>query len=205
MPRTVVICVNGILTWPGSARAWTDVATTELLANDIPAEKFEYLALPLTRRIMQQLRAERLSELIKLHHARGARVVAWGHSNGCDLIARALKLGAPLHSAHLMAPAVDSDMDLNGLNDALYHLTLGQLYIYTGGQDLPIRFAYWTGKLLHRLGLGYGSMGYTGPENIEPMLAERVDHIHFRDYGHGSWFTHGHMQQTLAIIQRRLP
>lgn len=205
MKRTVVINVNGILTWPGSATAWTDVATTELISQGIATEKFEYWAMPMTRRLMQHVRAQRLAEMIKHHYQRGAFVVAWGHSNGCDLILRALRMGCRLHSVHLMAPAVEEDMEANGLNHAIYTMMLGRAYIYTGGKDWPMKLAHWTGKLLKPLGLGYGTMGLTGPINTEPMLEAHVDHMHVPDYGHGTWFHPEHMHNTLRLVSNELP
>ena len=103
--NTVYIFVNGILNFPGDAEGWTDRAVTWINKNtDAKGEKFEYFSGVITRRFRQQYRAIKLSELIEQYD--GWTIILVGHSNGCDVILRALKLTkVKIGEVHLVARA----------------------------------------------------------------------------------------------------
>ena len=187
---TVVIVVNGILNLPGSASGWTDRAVTWFHTHtEARAEKFEYLALPLTRRLFQASRARRLAELIDSY--RGQRIILVGHSNGCDLITRALRLtDTSIHAVHLIAAACESDFESNGLNLRLIDNAIGSVHVYIGERDWALKLAYYSSLVLSVFGLGYGSLGLTGPENLknEQWKNTRVFVYRFPTYGHGTFF-----------------
>lgn len=203
MDGTVVIFVNGILTLPGSAHAWTDRAVTWFHLNSLAkAEKFEYLALPLTRRLMQRRRARNLAELIDSYTSMD--VVLVGHSNGCDLICRALKLTShPIQAVHLFSAACNASLDDNGLNAALESGRLGVVHVYRGLKDRALRFAYWTSWILKPLGLGYGSLGYQGPKEIarDEWKEDRLLVHDYATFGHGSFFSEEVFPLTMGAIK----
>lgn len=201
----VYIAVNGILTLPGSSRAWTDRATTWFHSESralIQAEKFEYFATPLTRRLRQHAHARDLADLIRSYA--GRRIHLIGHSNGCDLILRALALDStPLASIHLIAAACDEDFNRNGLNNALLFDQLGAVHVYTSPDDAALKWAARPSRaLLGWLGLGYGILGLVGPQRVLEYADQRhLVHRYDRPgFGHSTWFADPHFDATLNLV-----
>lgn len=212
-PSACVILVNGILTAPGSAHAWTDRGVTILNTRYpwIRAEKLEYLAGPLTRRIQQRERVENLCEMISAYTRAGYPVHLVGHSNGADIICRALgdisRFWKPsvvhnVHSVHLIAAATERDGDKNNLT---WYMDIQgnrpSVHLYRGGRDRALRFARLTGHLLRPFGLGYGTLGLEGPSNMPADWygTRLIDHYQ-DDYGHGTWFHPAVLERTLTTI-----
>lgn len=200
--KTVYIFVNGIMNRPGSASGWTDRACTWIGRNldGAHAEKFEYLALPLTRRLLQNRRAGHLAELIAQFD--GAKIVLVGHSNGCDLICLALRKLAFLDvaEAHLISPACSADFSINGLNLALYSLRLGRVKVYVGEKDRAMRLAHWSGKILGLVGLGYGTLGLNGPINVQAENVANVSTVYFSDFDHSTVFEAQNFDRLMRSI-----
>lgn len=205
MRKPVYILVNGILTFPGSAKAWTDRGVTALLADDrvdVVAEKFEYFGGALTRRFWQGRNADNLASLIRRYAGRKIHLV--GHSNGCDLIARALAITATeIASIHLIAGAVDEDFDRNGINEDLVCAQLGKVFVYASSDDAVLRWlAVPSRALFGWAGLGYGALGLTGPEGVTESVGARVIVSTRPGFGHSTWFTAEHFAETLNAILR---
>lgn len=189
MTRRIYICVNGICSNPGNAEGWTDRFCTWIHTNtEHRAEKFEYFAGPLTRRLFQGKRARALTKLISEY--RKDEIYLVGHSNGCELICRALKTisSIEVRQAHLIAPACDADFKKNGLNDSLYSYAVRKVFVYIGDKDGAMKLAGITGKVLKFFGLGYGTLGLTGPKNVSEDSEDRVESVHFKDYHHSTFF-----------------
>lgn len=197
----VYIVVNGILTNPGDARAWTDRAVTFLHSADsvdVQAEKFEYFASALTRRFKQQRHADDLAALIRNYNGREIHLV--GHSNGCDLILRALSIThTSIASIHLIAGACDEDFDRNGLNEDLACGQLQHVHVYTSPDDCVLKYAGRASRLLFGwLGLGYGLLGLVGPKFV--TRAERVWRYDRPGFGHSTWFAEENFANTFNLI-----
>lgn len=197
----LVIVVNGILTMPGDARAWTDRAVTWFHAEAsvvVQAEKFEYYASALTRRLWQQRHARELAALIDAY--RGRRIHLVGHSNGCDIIVRALALSTTrIATVHLIAAACDEDFDRNGLNVALDCEQVAEVHAYTSPDDGVLRYAAAPSRALFGwLGLGYGLLGLVGPRNVR--RPERAPQWDRPGYGHSTWFADENFAATLNTV-----
>lgn len=205
MPAPAVIVVNGILTAPGDARAWTDRAVTWLhcdAAVAVQAEKFEYYATALTRRLRQQRHARELAHLIELYKGREVHLV--GHSNGCDIILRALALTRDrIASVHLIAGACEEDFEKNGLNALLYTRQIGAVHAYTSPDDRVLAYAARPSRALFGwMGLGYGLLGLVGPTKITPPVRHLVSRWDRPGYGHSTWFSPENFDATLNLILR---
>ncbi len=197
----VFIVVNGILTNPGEAREWTDRAVTWLHSmadENVQAEKFEYFASALTRRFRQQRHAEDLAALIR--HYTGRQIHLVGHSNGCDLILRALATtSTEIASVHLVAGACDEDFDRNGLNEDITCGQVRHVHVYTSPDDGVLKWAARPSRLLFGwLGLGYGLLGLVGPKFV--TLSERVWRYDRPGFGHSTWFTDDNFAATFNRI-----
>ena len=214
-PRTVWVCINGILTLPGDSEGWTDRAVTWLQTRTTAkAEKWEYAAGPITRRLRQQARAWKIARMLGYYQHAGYACVLAGHSNGCDLIARVLALrgregcfGAPVRAAHLVAPAAD----WGDFARALARWDVGRVHIYGSRSDGALRVAAVSEKLLGWAGLGYGSLGLEGEARaladgraaLAAGRAPRVfDHSDDR-LGHSTWWERGvRFEETMRGLTR---
>lgn len=206
-PAHVFIFVNGILANPGAHDGWTDRAVTWVhLHTHHRAEKFEYHARALTRRLRQGFHAAALRALVRSYRDRIVHLV--GHSNGCDIILRAIAApGLPrIASLHLIAGACEADFRINGLNDALLDAKVGQVYAYVAGHDSAMKWARVSRLLFGWAGLGYGTLGLTGPLNVDSALQDEarshpaVVLVRENSYGHSSWFDGANFERTLRRV-----
>jgi pimeloyl-ACP methyl ester carboxylesterase len=180
----IFIFVNGILNCPGDHDGWTDRAATWVnVRTKDRAEKFEYFCGPLTRRLRLNSHAQDLAHLVAQYHDH--RVVLVGHSNGCELICRALRVsGVRIEDVHLISGACSPDFNRNGLAEVMESGRVQRVVVYVAGKDLPMRLAKWTGKLLGLFGLGYGTLGHRGPLNHPAGVRVVIE----PGYGHSTWF-----------------
>ena len=203
MPRrTLLIFANGIMNNPGSAHGWTDRAVTWVQTNtDFAAEKFEYFAGPLTRRLSLGRHARDLADLVRAYWDWHVHVVA--HSNGCEIAVRAVRelAGKPLAGLVFLSPACDGRMDANGLNGALDSAAVGRLEVLRGGSD---RAGWWAAasRILTLGLLGYGTMMRTGPVGVAPEVAHKVTDVCVPDWGHSTMMESAHFGAMMAGIVR---
>ncbi len=202
--RHVFVAINGILARPGEAEGWTDRAVTWLnTRTPYKAEKFEYAAGALTRRIRQQARARKIATMLAYYERAGFGITLIGHSNGADIIARVLALRAqrdwyfkyPIHSVHLFAAAAD----WRDYREALDRVHLHRLHLYGSEGDRALKLARISRFLFGWLGLGYGSLGLRTADveyddrmhRFDQGLAARVFDHSIDAYGHSTWFQRG--------------
>ena len=198
--------INGILTSPEDRHAWTDRAVTWTESHyGHLADRYEYFSGALTRRLFQSARVRDCS--IRLQQYSGVERVVVGHSNGADIACRLLQEESQpsleLHSLHLIAAAAEADFEKNGLNHALLTGRLGHVYLYCSRNDAALRLAQAT-QIFSFLGLGYGSLGRTGPRNVDPRIADRITITWRDDFGHSTWFTPAEFAKTMAAVVETL-
>lgn len=189
MNRTAFFFINGILTDPRRADAWTDEAVDWInrkLPDAVVGVSYEYNATPLLRRLHQSQRAQHIAAKVAAYRRANYRVVLVGHSNGCDLIARVIGgISVEVASVHLIAPAADEA----DFERALELDTVQRIHIYGSPNDGALRFAKfsrtWLG--LGLVNLGYGSLGLRG-EQFAAAHPDRVKDHSRADYGHSDWF-----------------
>jgi pimeloyl-ACP methyl ester carboxylesterase len=173
-----VIFVPGI-EYDLQRRGWCDQAVVWCNVRNIPCAAYEYHADWWNRWLAQPPRwtgliggrARGLAEILDGYDCS----ILVGHSNGCDVIARALSAATkPVHSAHLFAAATSPDLEHNGLAAALRTGRLGRLYLYCSESDGVLRGpARWSRWLTLGL-LGYGDLGAVGPDTPAEDIAHRV-------------------------------
>ena len=189
MNRTAFIVVNGVLNYPGSASNWTDRAVTwfnnRLVCN--VAEKFEYLALPVTRNLLAERRAAELAALIDRYPIESFSVVLAGHSFGCELIRRALQQSKrPANFVHLFAPAVPADPRRHRLKALLTAGQIGFLNLYISKRDRVL-----AGRFL----------GGVSPDGVrEQFKDEHHTTVREGNFGHCAWFDNAHIETSLRAI-----
>ncbi len=202
MMRTAFLCINGILTDPRRADAWTDQAVDWLnrkLPDGVVGVSYEYNATPLLRRWGQRERAEHIAAKAGAYRRAGYRVVLVGHSNGCDLIARVIGgISAEVDTVHLLSPAADEA----DFERAIEMETVRRIFIYGSLNDLALRYGARWSRTLTFGRLGYGSLGLRGREFALRHPAVVEDHSR-DDYGHSDWFLpRANFTRTMDLIAR---
>jgi pimeloyl-ACP methyl ester carboxylesterase len=206
--RRVFLFINGILTRPGDAEGWTDRAVTWThLHTEARGEKFEYAAGVLLRMLHQQARAEKFARMIAwyLNAKETWEVNLVGHSNGCDIILRALRVlsyGAEINAIHLIAPACEGDFERNGLNGLLSAGLVQRVEVYMGEQDSAMEWARLS-KFSPFPFLRFGDLGRTGP--IKTWMSReslaRVRTYSDPFYEHSTWFERGaRFEETMRMV-----
>lgn len=200
MSAPIYIFVNGIWNLPSSSKEWQDQAVTWIQTRTAArAEKFEYYAMALTRRMFQARHAEALADLLWDYDHDPIVLVA--HSNGADLALRALRERQPqIAELHLISAACEADFDKNGLNEAMRGGRVGSVHCYTAGQDRAMKLAQLSRTLGGWLGLGYGTLGLSGPQNVGLYQRNDVTNIWRDHYGHSDWFKKENFEGTLRLI-----
>lgn len=202
MSAHVFIFVNGILANPGAHDDWTDRAVSWMHRNTVhQAEKFEYRALVLTRRFTQGKNADALRKLINAYCSDGRLIHLIGHSNGCDIITRAIQDSfCRVASASLISGACDASFEKNGLNVALRSGRLAGVVVYVAGRDRAMKLANITRRLVSWMGLGYGTLGLSGPSDVAPGFEGKVETTVEPEFGHSTWFDGSKFDATMRRI-----
>lgn len=207
-PRSAYIIVPGIRTRPADNGAWNVRMADDIMtrcAETAPvASEFRYYAGPLLRRLRQHEHARQAASLVEKYWLAGYRLHLVGHSNGCDLIERTIRMVSwvTIDSLHLISAASSADFEANGYNAALVAGAIGHIYCYTSRSDTAVGiWAALSHRYLRGWGLGYGRLGYTGPKNVPAAYRpSRVDVIRRDHMEHGDWFTAGHYRTTLDAV-----
>ncbi len=189
MTKTAYIFVPGVLSYPGSARKWTDRAVTWIHQRQTCecAEKFEYLALPASRNFLAARRAKELAALIDRYPIESISLVLAGHSFGCELIRLALRRSSrSANFVHLFAPACPSDPRRHRLKGMLTSGKIGFLSLYIGSRDRVLTKSF---------------LGGLKPDAVRQQFAdEHHTTIHSRPFGHSGWVEPDHFESTMRAI-----
>lgn len=201
VPR-IYIVVNGILQVAGYDNDWTDRAVRWInTTTPWKAEKFEYTSGVITGRVLNWYRAIQLRKLCRRYN--GARLYLVGHSNGADIICRAVRQCCGfVPEIHLIAAAAPTDFGPkgNGLNDALERGRVGKVILYQSRQDGTLAAAKKAAVILRLFFLSYPWLGLDGPENVRKDLRQRLYIITKDIFGHSTWFEPAQFASTMNLI-----
>ncbi len=190
MNRTAYIFVPGILNLPSSASAWTDRAVTWIHVRQAceVAEKFEYLALPLSRRLLAERRAQQLAALMERYPIDTFSIVLVGHSNGCDVILRALwRAKRPANFVHFFAPAIAVNPRQHRLVRQIREGRIGFLHLHLAARDRVL------------------TDSFLGGAKHDAVRAQFADEHHttvrsMPGFGHSTWWSPAHFEQTMRLV-----
>lgn len=197
-PRRIAIFVPGINQWPNNARNWNWRAATWVNTNrpSLFQDSLYYFCLPISRAFHQWRRARRLAELLKAYS--GWSITLTGHSNGTDIICKALRMlresrMVKIKRLNLACGACPANFQNNGLNLALSEYRVEKVVVYVAGRDKALKLAHsWIGKLL-----GYGTLGLHGPVNVLEAVKDRTVTERWPRFGHSDCFHPMHFVATL--------
>jgi pimeloyl-ACP methyl ester carboxylesterase len=183
-----------------SSFEWTDRAVVWVHENELgEADKYEYRSMILTRRLGRGRRVRELAELINAY-TKAHELSLVGHSNGCDLLVRALpRISQKVRHLHLFSPACEADLRASGLETLLLTGRLTELHCWIGGEDKAMIAARWSKWLTFGL-LGYGTMGLTGPTNVGLAVLPYVHVCCEPTFGHSTWFDARHFDGSMCRI-----
>jgi len=208
--KRIYIFVNGILCNPGNADHWTDRAVTWIHTNTpYRAEKFEYWSNVTTRLLGQERRARTLAKMLSFYPSRDWEVVLVGHSNGCDVVARALRIihweektGQQFEQVHLYAPAIVPSAGIPILTDIIGAGALFKLLIHIGGLDKLLIYQERFGRFLKRLRIPYGAIGGMNPDKLAFLFGvTRARVVSHPAKGHSTYFDRGRpFEETMKEI-----
>lgn len=195
------LVVNGILTNPSDIDGWTDLFEDMYQNEGYACTKYEYFSGVLTRFMRQERRTQELAHIVKRINA---PIVYVGHSNGCELFGRLMKdTDIKFEAAHLFAAAMDPDCNKNGITYGLLTKKVKNVYFYCSKNDRILKeFASKT-SFLRCIGLGYGTLGYTGPKNILEQVKHRVDEHWDNKMDHCDWFNTKNFQKSIDLTFRK--
>jgi predicted alpha/beta hydrolase family esterase len=213
--------INGICDDPRRRDSWQDRAVEWIHDYTTDrADKFEYLALPLTRWIGQAKRIRDCAALLQRHFAStDDRIVVVAHSNGCPIALETLRSCPDLHveALHLIAAAADSDSRRNGINEICSRGQVRSIHLYCSRSDQALKYGAglsrilvgsWTRLLHERFGffpeLGYGQLGYYGPEagSLASDVYPKIFMEWRNGFNHSTWFEPAHFDDTMELITR---
>lgn len=206
MNRRTILCVPGILTKPGLIDNWPELACRWIDRSrpDLNAERYEYYSTATFRALGEAGRAANLATVLSDYSGDNLTLIA--HSNGADVVLRALKLlpkTQRIETLHLVSPACEADWTLNGLNAALAAGRVGFVDVFLAGKDSALGF--WA--KLSRIppfrwipGFSYGLLGLDGPQGVEKDLAVRVGVFREPDFEHSTWWDAEHFNDTMRRL-----
>ena len=211
----VELNIPGVLALPSDAEGWTDRAVTLAhLELGVYAEKLENFSGVLTRMIFQEQRARFVARIANTYLERGWTVYLRGHSNGCDIIRRALfhiprpsrrdesTRRASIAAVQLVAPAVEPDFERNGFNQLLDEARVGRVLVCWSRSDRTLRWARLAHPLLNLLGNSFGTMGLTGPRGFQARHADRVLAVENPAFDHNDWLRRENLRETIAMLHQ---
>lgn len=198
--KPIYLVVNGILTDSDSVNGWTDIFEDMYQNEGYACDRYEYTC-GVFKSLFQGKRVEDLRVICKRIEK---PIVYVGHSNGCELFGRLLKdVDSRFEEAHLFAPAMDSDCNLNGLTYGLLSGKVKKVFLYCSKKDRALK--NWASKttFLRFMGLGYGTLGYTGPKNVLDQIEHRIIVSWNNKFDHSDWFKEKNIQDSFKLTLRK--
>lgn len=199
MRHAYIVC-NGILTDSDNVEGWTDIFEDYYQNEGYFCSRYEYTS-GLFKSFFQ---GKRVKDIAKICNRINRPLNYVGHSNGCDIFSRLIKdTEVRFESAHLFSAATSSDFDRNGFNYGLITKRVKKLYLYCSERDLVLRDLASKTTFLNKIGLGYGTLGYTGPTNVLPQVESRVSTTWKNEFRHSSWFSPENIQESFQLTLRK--
>ena len=205
----LILFIPGIHHNADNPHGWTDSAV-EWVNIDHPglgyvADKKEYEFSAIFRRF-------RLNEIARgvadwIIRARHAEIELVGHSNGGEVICRAIRevlksgIGVTIKRVHLISAACDEDMEKNWIGPAIRAGIVKEVHVYNAEKDGAMTLALWSLRLGGWAGLGYGLMGKYGPRNYPISWDGRNVFVTVRsDRNHTNWFDADNFEETMRML-----
>ena len=196
----VFVFVHGILSNPADSRVWDHRAVSWVNRNTPwKGDNLPYVCGRISRAWHQGERIERLADLLTWYA--GWQVVLSGHSNGCDIAVKALRVsGAVVSELHLFNAATRPDWQANGMNDVMKSGRLGKAVAYCAGRDMALAVVHDNPAARW---LGYGTLGIHGPNKVSALVAGRVRTVRsdpWDGFGHSTCWSEANFDATMRLV-----
>lgn len=198
--KPVYLVVNGILTDADSINGWTDLFEDMYQNEGYACNRYEYTC-GIFKSLFQSKRVDDLRIICKRIQK---PIVYVGHSNGCELFGRLLRdVDSSFEEAHLFAPAMDADFNQNGITYGLLSGKVKKVFVYCSKKDNILK--NWASKttFLRYIGLGYGTLGYTGPKNVLKQIESKVVVTWNNKFDHSDWFKEKNIQESFQLTLKK--
>jgi hypothetical protein len=134
----------------------------------------------------------------------GTPTTVAAHSNGCAIACGMLRTnpGIVIDRLHLIAAAEWASFDANGLNAAVLGGRVNRVVLHCSTADEYLGLAEY-GQWLHWVNarFGYGSLGKSGPKDVDPRVLPFVDVVWREGYRHSDYFApDGRFEKTMRRI-----
>jgi len=194
--RAVIVAIHGILTRTTSP-SWPD--HLDAFLTDCKVERRDYFAGPFPifeTFLWNRIRARELADEVCLLDPK-MTVHFVGHSNGCDIALKTIKIlasrGRHVYTMILTGSVSDPDVEKSGVMQLIESGALGRAYAYCGDRDLPLALPLkWPYKDLGRRGWMRAN---------EPYEELRIRTRMFAGYGHGDYFVPRNRRATFTMMR----
>lgn len=202
--RTLYIVIPGIYTSTQKHFDWYVRLAEDIMrrGEGFPvALEYRYNTCAFFRRMQQHKRAQEIANIIESWD--GFNIVLIGHSNGVDLIQRALSIAkSKVDKVFAFGAATYSDLQITGFYKAFKEGRLNNLFVYASKKDAALKYAANLSNLFSFLGLGYGLLGYYGANNIPETFKNKVENIFKNDFRHNDYFSKFYSYSLNEILEK---
>ena len=202
--KTIFLFERGIMGWAllfGGWHNWPNQATVWIHRHTKHCRAFTllYFVDALLAALTRHRRAESFKDvLVSYPDSEGWKLHVCAHSEGTATVLLALRMACwpRIEALHLVSGACDGDFERNGLNHALEHGKIGQVFVYVAGKDFAMQLE---DTILGRrcFGLRDKPLGLTGARKVRPHLKSSVIQVTEPHFGHSDWFTSKNFDRTM--------
>lgn len=181
---------------------WTERAERSCERRGLRANAYPYHVNALDRWVWQAKHVRNATRCLRESLMTSDDVVIAAHSNGVAIALGMLRADPAMvvSELHLIAGAAFASYKDNGLNDAIARHQVGKVFLYCSRDDLALKAAQTTRKFLRFVGLGFGSIGLTGPADMSDEADARTRVIWHEGFDHSTYFDDANFRDTMRAI-----
>jgi len=187
---------GGWFNWPNQAVSWIHRHT------GCRAQTLLYFVDALFAGLTRERRAKWFRDMLSQYpDSEGWEIHICAHSEGTATVLESLRLACwpKIKALHLVSGACDGDFERNGLNHALEHGRISEVFVYVAGKDAAMKLEDTIiGHWCFGIRMKDKPLGLTGPINMREHLMSQVIEIYEPTFGHSDWFTRSNFNKTMG-------
>lgn len=195
--------IPGINTNTADIDGWHDRAERYCERLGLRANAYPYHVTALDRWIHQAGHIRNAMRCLREGVMPDERIAVTTHSNGAAIACGMLREYHDWHVSelHLVAGAEFASYEQNGLNAAVDRGQVKAIFLYCSRSDRALKAAKATRKVLRFVGLGFGSIGLTGPADMSDEADARTRVVWRDGFDHSDYFTPAeNFESTMRLI-----
>lgn len=199
--------VNGIRGNPNKPWQWWDRATMWINLNlgSAKARAFDNRFPAVRTPKRKRMYAQAFRDTIQRYNTAGVVPDVMAHSNGnvITLMALSMDSNIMIDTLYMLFPACWSSFEKNGLNQFVATGQVKKVVFVGSKKDTVVK---WGGRLTGWTNsfspLGYGTLSYDGPRNVDARLYQHVKIVWKNDWGHNTFSQKDVFEPFLAELLR---